>query len=345
MIQTLAEMIPEEPWLRGLAVGFVVMVVLMTIGGFATWWERRFSARLQNRIGPNIVGPFGILQPVADLLKMMQKEDIVPRDADRVLFNLAPALPIALALATAAVIPFGGRWVDGEYWENQFLVADLDVGILWVLALGGLMVFPSFMAGWSSNNKYTLIAGMRAVAQGVSYEIPLLLAAMVAVIATGELSIGGIVRWQAENGWLVVTLPVISWLAFLVFFAASLAEANRIPFDMPDAESELVGGVTVEYTGLKFGMLMLAEYVHTAIAALLAATLFFGGSDGPEAGTVGPLWLLLKAGVLFVIIYWIRWSWYRFRSDQLMQLCWRYLVPLTLGLVMATALVVAVGWV
>jgi len=345
VIQTLAELIPEEPWLRGLVVGFVVMNLLMAVGGAASWWERRFAARLQNRIGPNIVGPFGVLQPLADLLKMMQKEDIVPRNADRFLFNLAPALPTMLAMATAAVIPFGGRYLPDGRWVNQFLVADLDVGILWVLALAGLMVFPIFMAGWASNNKYTLLSAMRAVAQGVSYEIPLVLAALVAVIATGELSIGGIVRWQAENGWLIARLPVISWLAFLVFFVASLAEANRIPFDIPEAESELVGGVMVEYTGLKFGLFLFAEYVHTAIASLLAVTLFFGGAAGPQAGTVGPLWLVLKAGVLFVIIYWIRWSWYRFRSDQLMQLCWRYLVPLTLGLVMATAVVVAVGWV
>ncbi|MEN0066246.1 MAG: complex I subunit 1 family protein [Myxococcota bacterium] len=344
MIQTLADYIPDVAWQRGLIVGFVVMNLLMAVGGLASWWERRFAARIQNRIGPNIVGPFGVLQPLADLLKMMQKEDIVPRNADRWLFNLAPALPTMLALGTAAVIPFGGTWVDGRF-VNQFVVADLDVGILWVLALAGLMVFPIFMAGWASNNKYTLLSAMRAVAQGVSYEIPLVLAALVAVIATGELSIGGIVRWQAENGWLVVRLPVISWLAFLVFFAASLAEANRIPFDIPEAESELVGGIMVEYTGLKFGLFLFAEYVHTAIASLLAVTLFFGGADGPEVSTVGPLWLLLKAGVLFVIIYWIRWSWYRFRSDQLMQLCWRYLVPLTLGLVMLTAVVVAVGWV
>ncbi|MEM6930443.1 MAG: complex I subunit 1 family protein, partial [Myxococcota bacterium] len=323
MIQTLAEWIPEEPWLRGLVVGFVVMNVFMTIGGLASWWERRFAARMQNRIGPNIVGPFGVLQPLADLLKMMQKEDIVPRNADRVLFNLAPALPTMLAIGTAAVIPFGGKYLEDGRWVNQFLVADLDVGILWVLALAGLMVFPIFMAGWASNNKYTLLSAMRAVAQGVSYEIPLVFAALVAVIATGELSLGGIVRWQAENGWLVVKLPVISWLAFLVFFVASLAEANRIPFDIPEAESELVGGVMVEYTGLKFGLFLFAEYVHTAIASLLAATLFWGGADGPEVETVGPLWLFVKAGVLFVVIYWIRWSWYRFRSDQLMQLCWR----------------------
>ena len=344
MIQDLARYVPEEPWLRGLVGGLVVMSLLMAVGGLASWWERRFAARIQNRIGPNIVGPFGVLQPIADLLKMMQKEDIVPRSADRILFNLAPAIPTTLALASAAVIPFGGKW-DGDQWVNQFIVADLDVGILWVLALGGLTVFPTFMAGWASNNKYTLLSAMRSVAQGVSYEIPLVLAALVAVIATGEMSIGGIVKWQAENGWLVVRLPVISWLAFLVFFAASLAEANRIPFDIPEAESELIGGVMIEYTGLKFGLFLFAEYVHTAIASLLAVALFLGGADGPRVEVVGPLWLVLKAGVLFVIIYWIRWSWYRFRSDQLMQLCWRYLVPLTLGLVMATALLVVLGWV
>ncbi len=327
----------SNPWIHGLVVGTPVLLVFLAASALASWWERKFAGRMQNRLGPTIVGPFGILQPFADALKMMQKEDIVPRAADRALFNLAPVFPLALALAVLAVVPFGGSWA-GDEWSSALVVADLDIGVIWVLAVSGLMVFPTWMAGWASSNKYTLLAGMRSVAQGVSYEIPLVLAAMVPVVATGELSLSGIVAWQAEHGWLVFWPPGPGLFAFVIFFMASLAEANRIPFDIPEAESELVAGVLVEYTGLKFGLFMLAEYTHTIAASVIASVLFLGGAHGPMPEIFGPMWLVLKASTLFVIIYWIRWSWYRFRSDQLMDLCWRYLVPITLVLVMITAI-------
>ena len=275
------------PWLYGLVVGFIVANVLFTVGGFASWWERKFAAAMQNRVGPTIVGPAGIFQPVADLLKMLQKEDIVPRSADRSLFNLAPALPAALAMGTAAVIPWAGIWTSDGRWQNQFVVADLDIGVLWVLALAGMMVFPLWMAGWASNNKYTLLSGMRTVAQGVSYEIPMLLSALIPVIAVGDLSLSGIVSWQAEHGWLIWRLPIVGFFAFAIFFITSLAEANRIPFDIPEAESEIVAGVMVEYTGIKFGLFLLAEYIHTFVASLLAAALFLGGAHGPAPEYVG----------------------------------------------------------
>ncbi len=340
-----------NPWLQGLVYGLPLLVGLMTVGALASWWERKFSAQMQNRVGPVLLGPAGVLQPFADAIKMMQKEDLVPRDADRAMFWIAPVLPLVLVLGLAVVIPFSGSWQDGA-WASFGVVADLDIGILWVLATAGLIVFPMWMAGWASNNKYALLSGMRSVAQGVSYEIPLVLAALVPVIATGELSLSGMVAWQAEHGWLVVKLHVVGVLAFAMFFAASLAEANRIPFDIPEAESELVAGVLVEYTGIKAGMFLLAEYLHTAIASALAAVMFLGGGhvpglDGlpePAQRVISLLAMLFKTGALFVLIYWIRWSWYRFRSDQLMDLCWRYLVPAGLGLVMATALLVHLGW-
>lgn len=337
-------LVQTNPWLWGLVMGTVALSVMMTLGGLASWWERKFAARMQNRRGPIIVGPMGVLQPLADVLKMMQKEDIVPRSADRALFNLAPFLPAFLVLATVAVVPFGGRWDDDGHFVSTAAVADLDIGVLWVLALAGLMVFPVWMAGWASNNKYTMIAGMRMVAQGVSYEIPLVLASLVPVVAVGSMSIGDIVSWQAEHGWLVWRLPGLGFLAFVLFYMASLAESNRIPFDMPEAESELVGGVLVEYTGLKFGLFLFAEYLHTFVASIVAAALFLGGAHGPLPHILGPLWFALKAGVLFVSIYWIRWSWYRFRADQLMELCWKWLVPLSLFLVMGTSLMVWAGW-
>jgi NADH-quinone oxidoreductase subunit H len=336
-------MLLDNPWLHGLLMGAPVVGALMAMGALATWFERKLAARMQTRLGPNIVGPFGLFQPIADALKMLQKEDIVPRSADKALFNLAPALPMFLVLATAAVIPFGGGFGEDGRWYSTWLVADLDIGILWVLALAGLMVFPVWMAGWASANKYALLSGMRAVAQGVSYEIPLVLAALVPVIATGSLSLSGIVAWQAENGWVIFWPPGPGFFAFLIFFLSSLAEANRIPFDIPEAESELIAGVMIEYTGIKFGLFMLAEYVHTIVGSYLAAVLFLGGAHGPWAEWLGPVWLTLKAGTLFLLIYWIRWSWYRFRSDQLMELAWRYLVPISLALVMITAIMVGVG--
>jgi len=264
---------------------------------------------------------------------MMQKEDIVPERADRLLFNLAPLLPLIIILATAAVIPFGV--VIGTGIDTQ--VADLDIGVLWVLSLAGLMVFPLWMAGWASNNKYALLSGMRSVAQGVSYEIPMVLSALVPVIVCNSFSLAEIAKWQSENGWLALNgLPLLGFVAFWVFFLTTLAEANRIPFDIPEAESELVAGILVEYTGIKFGIFMLAEYLHTVVASALAAALFLGGPYGP--GPDGVHWMLLKTGVLFVLIYWIRWSWFRFRADQLMDLCWRIFVPLSLVLVMGSAL-------
>jgi len=333
-----------NPWLHGVVYGTGMVTLLLTAAALATWWERKFSAQLHNRVGPIIVGWWGILQPIADAVKAVQKDDIVPRDADKPLFNLAPVFPVALVLATAAVIHLGGWWDETGTWQSTLLIADLDIGILWVLAIAGLMVFPLWMAGWSSNNKYALLAGMRAVAQGISYEIPLVLAALVPVVVTGSFSLSGIVAWQAEHGWLVWRLPLVGLVAFVLFFASSLAESNRIPFDIPEAESELISGVYVEYTGLKMTMFVLAEYIHTFIASALAATLFLGGPHGPAPALLGPLWMALKTLTLFLIIYWIRWTWFRFRADQLMELCWKWLVPLGLVLVMLTALMVLVGW-
>lgn len=333
-----------EAVVHALVLGLPVVVMLAGIAAYASWWERKFSARMQNRLGPTVVGPMGILQPIADGLKVMQKESIIPRDADRPLFLLAPLFPMFLVIATAAVVPMGGGFDSTGAWSSWWVIADLDVGILWVLALAGLMIFPSWMAGWASNNKYTLLSAMRTVAQGVSYEIPMVFAALVPVIATGELSLSGIVAWQAEHGWLIWRAPVVGLVAFGIFFLSTLAEANRIPFDVPEAESELIAGVLVEYTGVRMAVFMLAEYIHTFLAGVLAAVLFLGGAHGPGPAWMSPMWLALKTLALFTLIYWIRWSWYRFRADQLMNLCWRWFVPICLLLVLGTGSMVAGGW-
>jgi len=315
----------DNPFVHGAVYGVVIVTVLMTITAWSIWFERKFAGRMQSRVGPTMVGWAGLLQPLADAVKLLQKEDILPERADRSLFNLAPPLTVLFALATAAVIPF----------SPEVVAADLDVGVLFILALSGLMVFPVWIAGWASSNKYALLGGMRSVAQGISYEIPLVLAALVPVVLAGSMSLSDIVRFQIEHGWFVWWPPGPGLLAFVMFFLAALAEANRIPFDIPEAESELIAGVTTEYTGMKFGLFYLAEYLHTLIVSAVAAVLFFGGWDGPFRA--GLHWMVLKTLVLFGIIFWIRWSLLRFRSDQLMAICWKYLVPAGLFLVMAAA--------
>lgn len=317
----------KNPYVHGAVYGVVIVTVLMTITAWSIWFERKFAGRMQSRVGPTLVGPFGLLQPLADAVKLLQKEDIVPASADRALFNLAPPLTVLFALGTAAVIPF----------SPEVIAADLDVGVLWVLAMGGLTVFPVWIAGWASNNKYALLGGMRSVAQGISYEIPLVLAALVPVTLAGSMSISDIVRYQEKNGWVVGMPPGPGILAFLIFFLASLAEANRIPFDIPEAESELIAGVTTEYTGMKFGLFYLAEYLHTLIVAAVGAALFFGGWAGPSGLAPGLHWMVGKTLLLFFGVFWVRWTFLRFRADQLMSLCWKYLVPAGLVLVMLSA--------
>ncbi|MFO0571246.1 MAG: NADH-quinone oxidoreductase subunit NuoH [Polyangiaceae bacterium] len=320
----------KNPFVHGAVYGILIVTVLMTITAYSIWFERKFAGRMQSRVGPTLVGAFGLLQPIADAVKLLQKEDIIPEKADRALFNLAPPLTVLFALGTAAVIPFSA----------DVIAADLDIGVLWVLAMGGLTVFPVWMAGWASNNKYALLGGMRAVAQGVSYEIPLVLAALVPVTLSGSMSLSEIVRYQQQHGWIVGWPPGPGLLAFGIFFLASLAEANRIPFDIPEAESELIAGVTTEYTGMKFGLFYLAEYLHTLIVSAVGAALFFGGWAGPFGLPAHLVWMVLKTLLLFFMVFWVRWTFLRFRADQLMALCWKYLVPAGLVLVMLAA-----GWV
>lgn len=317
--------------LHGLLYGLPIITVVLTVTALGLWFERKFAARIQSRKGPTMVGPAGILQPLADVVKMLQKEQLTPASADRVLFELAPILCGAFAVATAAVVPF----------SPTVVAADLDIGVLYVLAVNALVLIPVWMGGWSSNNKFALIGAMRAVAQSVSYSVPMVLSALVPVILAGSMSLSDIVRYQAEHHWFALWPTIPGLPAFVLFFLSSLAEANRIPFDIPEAESELIAGITTEYTGMKFGLFYMAEYIHTVIASAVASVLFLGGWDGPFYP--GLHWMVLKTLLLFASIYWVRWSLLRFRSDQLMTLCWKWLVPASLLLVMAAALFVKVG--
>lgn len=320
-----------SPLLASVLWAVVIVSLLLFVTTMALWFERKFAARMQSRLGPTMVGPAGVLQPVADAVKLMQKEDIRPEHADWSLFNLAPLLAAISAIAAAAVIPFSPEMVH----------SGLELGVLYVLAVGAITVLPIFTAGWASNNKFALLGGMRAIAQSVSYEVPLLLAALVPVILAGSMDLSEIVKYQAEHQWLAVWPFFLGIPAFGLFLLAMLAESNRIPFDIPEAESELIAGVTTEYTGMKFAMFYLAEYVHTLVASAIAATLFLGGWDGPFAP--GLHWMLIKTFALFAIVYWARWSLLRYRSDQLMHLCWTWFVPLGVLLVAGAGLWVVFG--
>ncbi|MBI5432144.1 MAG: NADH-quinone oxidoreductase subunit NuoH [Planctomycetes bacterium] len=308
--------------LTALVTSLAILVGVLTVTAWGIWFERKFSARLQSRLGPTMVGPVGLAQPLADLMKLLQKEDLVPEAADRAVFNLAPQIAALCALGAAAVVPFSAHIVG----------AKIDLGVLYLLAIGAVTVLPVFMAGWASNNKFALLGGMRALAQSLSYEVPLVLSAMVPVILAGSMDVSKIVEYQAAGSWIAIGPVWLGLPAFVLFLLAMLAESNRIPFDIPEAESELVAGITTEYSGMKFALFYLGEYVHTLVASAVAAALFLGGWDGPFAP--GLHWMVLKTLALFTFVYWVRWSLLRFRSDQLMKMCWYWLVPISVALLL-----------
>jgi NADH-quinone oxidoreductase subunit H len=320
-----------SPLMHGAVYGVVMLSVLLSATAIGIWFERRLAGRMQSRIGPNRVGPVGLLQPIADFMKLLQKEEIVPYGVDAPVFKLAPLVAGVCAFGVAAVVP----------WGPDLVAADLDIGVLFILALGGLTAIAVFMAGWGSNNKYALLGGMRAIGQAISYEVPLVLCALVPVILAGSMNVQTIVRWQAAHHWIAIwpTLPGLP--AFVIFFMCLLAESNRIPFDIPEAESELVAGVTTEYTGMKFALFYLGEYFHTLVGSAVGAALFLGGWDGPFAPGVG--WMVGKTILLFALVYWVRWTLLRLRADQMLALAWRYLVPVSVALVLLAALWVELG--
>lgn len=303
-----------------------------------TWLERKIIARIQDRIGPNRAGPFGLLQAFADMIKMFTKEDITPANADKLPYNMAPGLAVISSILVFAVIPF----VPG------FFPADLNVGLLYIIAVGGLGVLAIVMAGWASNNKYALLGAFRVVAMLLTYEIPMVMILVVVTMVAGSMSMMQVV--EAQSGmWYVVTLPV----AFLIFFLAGVAETGRSPFDLIEAEFEIIAGFHTEYSGIKFGMFMIGEYVHMFALAFFCAILFLGGWQvpfvdvGPE-GPFGPLFgsiigfisLIIKVFLFVFIMMWFRGTLPRFRIDHLQALGWKFLVPVSLLLVIAVAIVV-----
>jgi NADH-quinone oxidoreductase subunit H len=310
-------------------VGFIVLNAVIGMVTYVTLLERKFAARMQSRIGPYYVGPHGLLQPIADAIKLMMKEDIIPTLADRRVYNLAPIVFLVPCVLIFATLPFA----------PGLGVADLNIGVLFFLAVGSLEIVGLFMAGWGSNNKYALLSAMRAVNQIISYDLPFIFAALVPVILTGSLQMSAIVT--AQEGLWFAAYPVIGQLAFLAYLVSTLAAENRVPFDILEAESELVAGFRVEYSGMKFALIQLGEYAHIIGTSFLGALLFLGGWLGPGPAWLGPVWFLLKAMLVFLVLTWVRWSFVRIRVDQILAISWKLLLPATIVLLLATALWVA----
>ena len=310
---------------------FIVLNALLLLVAYVTLLERKFAARMQSRIGPYYVGrPHNWLQPIADALKLMMKEDIVPTASDRWVYNLAPIVFLVPCLLIFATIPFA----------PELGVADLNIGVLFFLAVSSLEIVGLFMGGWGSNNKYALLSAMRAVNQIISYDLPFIFAALVPVLLAGSMQMSAIVA--AQQGLWFVAYPVVGQLAFLAFLVATLAAENRVPFDILEAESELVAGFRVEYSGMKFALIQLGEYAHMLGTSFLGALLFLGGWLGPGPAALGPVWFLVKAILIFLVVTWVRWSFVRIRVDQILAISWKLLLPATLVLLLATGLVVAV---
>jgi NADH-quinone oxidoreductase subunit H len=322
-------------WLLGILILLiklgVVLAVLMMLAAYVMLFERKFLARLQIRFGPNRTGPFGLLQPVADGLKMLLKEDIIPPGADGAIFRLAPAVVASVAILIFAVVPFGSDWTIGGR-RIPMVIADLDVGLLFVLAVASLGVYGVALGGWASNSKYSLLGGMRSAAQFISYELALGLSLVPVVMMAGSFSLVDIVNAQAKVPF-VLYQPV----SFVLFFICSVAEANRLPFDLPEAENELIAGYHTEYSGMRFALFYVGEYINLVVLGALTAVFFFGGWRGPVLPPI--VWFLLKTLAVPVFLIWTRASLPRLRYDQLMRFGWKLLLPVALLNIVATGAV------
>lgn len=307
----------------------IIVGLCATIGGLGTFAERKISADIQQRIGPNRVGPYGILQFLADGVKMITKEDVMPFTADKFLFYLAPMLALVGVFATLAVLP----------WSNGFMMADLNVGIFYLIAISSLVGVSVFLGGYASNSKWSMLGGMRGASQIISYEIPVTISILAITLLAGGMSFGTILSHQEGTpiNWFIFHNP-FAFIAFFVYFVGALAETNRAPFDLPEAESELVSGYHTEYTGMRFGFFALAEYIEVFVVCGVGAALFLGGGNLPFKINfdIIPLQLvqvaifITKALLLYYVVIWVRWTFPRLRVDQLMSICWKYLTPIAI---------------
>ena len=323
--------------------------VLLTVIAYMTWGERRVSAWIQDRRGPNRVGPFGLLQPVADGIKFLFKEEITPPHVYRPVYVLAPALIFIPALVTFSVVPIGPALTLFGL-RIPLLIADVDNGVLIMLAFASMGVYGVALAGWSSNNKYSLMGGLRSSAQLISYELAMGIAIVGVLMATGSLRLTDMVTHQIEHGW----NALYQFPGFLIFVTAAFAETNRLPFDLPEAETELVAGYHTEYSGMRFSMFYMAEYANMITASALATTLYLGGYHVPGLAALGlpetaaamvqVLAFCLKVALFLFVFVWVRWTLPRFRYDQLMNLGWKALLPIALAHILWVAFLVLLDW-
>ncbi len=336
-------------WISLIQIVVVVGVLLFVVTNVA-YLERRISAFMQNRVGPNRVGPFGLLQMPADVVKLLMKEDIVPKNATKAIHDLAPIISIGVALSTFAVIPFGDT-IELFGMQIRLLIADVNIGILYLLAITSLGVYGVTLAGWSSNNKYSLLGGLRSSAQLISYELSMGLSIIGVLMISETLRLDQIVHKQAGYfwGWFPAWNIFLQPVAFIIFLVTAFAETNRLPFDLPEAEPELVGGYHTEYSGLKWGMFMLAEYANMIASSAVITSLFLGGWHFPyiELFGLSPfvtsllqiLAFCVKVSIVVLVFIVIRWTLPRFRYDQLMNLGWKVMLPISLVNVLVTGLV------
>jgi NADH-quinone oxidoreductase subunit H len=319
----------------------VLVVVLLTFFAYLTLAERRLLGRFQIRLGPNRVGPWGLFQPIADGIKALVKEDMIPAQADKAVFVLGPAVAVFAALSMFAVIPFGGT-IAFLGRDIKLVVGDVDIGLLFIFAFATLGEYGIVLGGWSSGNKYGVLGSLRAAAQMISYEVSLGLVALGTIILAGSLRLTDIV--EAQRGmWFIVYQP----FAFLLYLVAGLAEINRTPFDMPESESELACGFNIEYSSMKFALYFMAEYVHSIVVAAVIATLFLGGWLGPGVSShawLGPIYFFIKVCAVLFFFIWERATFPRLRYDHIMKFGWKVLLPIALANVVVTGFVVALGW-
>jgi NADH-quinone oxidoreductase subunit H len=306
---------------------FIILIYAL----FAIWMERKVAGFIQDRLGPMRVGGWhGWAQSFADLLKLIQKEDIIPTDTSKFLFKFAPFLMFSASYAAFAVIPFSSGYIG----------SNIDIGVFYILAITSLLTISVIMAGWASNNKWSLLGAMRSAAQMVSYEVPTIMAVLSVIVVAGSLNLMTVTEMQSGNdmlgflpNWLIFQNPFLL-VAFVIFFISILAESHRVPFDLPESESELVAGFQTEYSGMRWAMFMLAEYADMLLLSLLGAVLFFGGWNSPFGEFMGGpiwgfVWFMLKGMILVFVMMWIRWTLPRYRVDQLMHLCWSILIPIS----------------
>lgn len=334
----------DQPIWVNFLVAFAVMMVLLLGMAYTTWYERKALARFQDRLGPTRTAPAGLLQPIADAVKLMGKEDLRPRGADKHLFTWGPFVSFVCAVTSAAAIPWG-KTVSIFGQDVALVPSNMNVGALYVMAVGGIGVYGIILGGWASANRYSLMGAIRSGAQVISYELVLGFAMVGVFILSGSMNLNDIMQTQAQTfnlgpihipNWMILSQPV----AFILFMIAAVAENNRAPFDLPEAESELVAGFMTEYSSMRFALYFLGEYIAMIVMSLFAATLFLGGPAGPGWQTywgLGVVWLLLKVIVFLFFYIWIRATLPRFRFDQLMGLAWKVLLPLALANVLVTA--------